>query len=217
MIFFTEDFYRRKDALLLFRRAAGKGVLLIQTSTQIIARLADTETPQGVVAVMARRSFSLDDMRFPGVALMVVCDAIQDPGNLGSLIRAADAAGADAVVILDGTCCDAFSPKTIRATAGSIFHIPIIRVSHEALRNYLSEKHISLYVADAHAGVSVFQADLTRPLAIAFGNEARGVSDTLRHYAEVSMSVPIYGRAESLNVAMAASVCLYEAARQRNK
>jgi TrmH family RNA methyltransferase len=212
-VFFTDEFSAKREGQGLLRQISKRDIDPVETSVSILSKLADTETPQGIVAVVSYKAIGLDEIVFKGAPFLVVCDGIQDPGNLGTIIRASDAAGADAVVILPGTC-DAFMQKTIRATAGSLFNVPIVYSEPEALFNYLDSKSIALYAADVHAQVSIYESDLKQPVAIAFGNEAHGVSEVLLKRAK-GLKVPIVGKAESLNVAMAASVCLYEVVRQR--
>jgi TrmH family RNA methyltransferase len=218
-VFFTDKFSNKKEGQRLLRQIVARAGhqmpkdFFIQVSEQVLYRLADTETPQGIAAAAAYKTFSLEEITFREIPFLVVCDGIQDPGNIGAIIRASDAAGADAVINLPGTC-DAFIPKAIRATAGSLFNIPIVYSEQESFFNYLDIKNITLYAADIHARVSVYDADFRSPLAIAFGNEAHGVSEALLKRAK-GLKIPIIGKAESLNVAMAASVCLYEIVRQR--
>jgi TrmH family RNA methyltransferase len=219
-VFSTEDFSANREGQRLLRKIGSrvKGQIskdiFIQASEQILHKLTDTETPQGIAAVVSYKTISLEGIKFKGIPFMVVCDGIQDPGNLGTIIRVSDAAGADAVVILAETC-NAFMPKAIRATAGSIFNIQIVYSEAEVLLEYLNSRDIALYAADVRAEVSIYESDLKHPLAVAFGNEAHGVSHALLKRAKGLIKVPIIGRAESLNVAMAASVCLYEVVRQR--
>lgn len=212
-LFFTEEFSAKREGQRLLRQLSKKEVQIIETSQHILSKLADTETPQGIVAVISYRTTGLDGMSFRGAPFLVVCDGIQDPGNLGTIIRASDASGADAVIILPSTC-DAFMSKTIRATAGSLFNIPTIYSEPEILFDYLDSKNIALYATDVHAQVSIYESDFKSPIAIVFGNEAHGVSELLLKRAR-GLKIPIVGKAESLNVAMAASICLYEVVRQR--
>ncbi|MDO9288788.1 MAG: RNA methyltransferase, partial [Thermodesulfovibrionales bacterium] len=149
------------------------------------------------------------------IPLIVIVEGVQEPGNLGTIIRTADAAGADAVIILEGTC-DAFSQKTIRATAGSIFNIPIVYAETDKLLEWLKAKKISLAATSLDAKKSIFNTDLKKPLAFVFGNEAHGVSAEIKKNADVILKIPIFGKAESLNVSASAAICLYEAVRQRS-
>lgn len=212
-IFFTERFTAKKEGQRLIRQIGSRGKDIFQVSEQVLRKLADTETPQGIAAVVSYKAIDLDEIDFKAAPFLVVCDGIQDPGNLGTIIRASDASGADAVIVLPGTC-DAFMSKTIRATAGSLFNIPTIYSKPEILLDCLDSKNIALYATDVHAQVSIYESDFKSPIAIVFGNEAHGVSELLLKRAR-GVKIPIAGKAESLNVAMAASICLYEVVRQR--
>jgi TrmH family RNA methyltransferase len=216
-VFHTGKFMRKEEGKRLLDQLSlmqSPPEMLVEVTDEIISRISDTESSQGIVALAVHHPCSFRDLVVQGELLIVACDGIQDPGNLGTIIRVADAAGADAVVILPGTC-DPFSPKTVRATAGSIFNIPIIVSGHSEFLDYLALKVLDLIVTDVRARRSLYESDLRRPLAFVFGNEARGVSETVGSKAAESVRIPIPGKAESLNVAIAAAVCLYETVRQR--
>lgn len=211
-VFFTETFRSKNEDFLA--RLATKASELIEASEHVLSKVTDTKTPQGIGVLVKYQGRSLSELS-PGPDLfVVVCDGIQDPGNLGTIIRTSDAVGADAVILLPGTC-DPFTPKGIRATAGSIFNLPILFSEPEALVAWLREKSAGLIVSDMRAQTTIYEADMRRSLALVFGNEAEGVSGYLRRRADVTVSIPILGKAESLNVATSAAVCLYEAVRQR--
>lgn len=211
-VFFTEE-YRAKHGDLI-GRISKKGAELTETAGHILLKLSDTETPQGIIALVHYKPLQLDKVKLKTKPLLVVCDGIQDPGNLGTIIRTSDAAGADAVIILPGTC-DAFMPKAIRATAGSVFNIPVVHSETSRLIEWLRDKRLSLFVTDAKASKTIYEADLNRPLALVFGSEAHGTGEKLKDAAGMLLNIPIPGKAESLNVAISAAVCLYEAFRQR--
>ncbi len=211
-VLFTESFKSKNEKFL--RQLSRKAPDLIETTDDILSRLSDTETPQGVVAIASYKPFQFRELKLKTIPLIVVADGIQDPGNLGSIIRTSDAAGADAVIMLQGTC-DAFMPKVIRSTAGSIFNIPIVYSNGDDLIKWLKEKQIGLFVMDIIASKTIYEADFIMPLAFVFGNEAHGTSEGIKHKATAILNIPILGRAESLNVASSAAICLYEAVRQR--
>ncbi len=213
-IFFTPEFAHGKDGQSLLRLVDKSDAHFIETTENILSRLSDTESPQGIVAAVSYKRIGLKEIVFRGTPFLVICDEIQDPGNLGTIIRTSDAAGADAVIIMPNTC-DPFMPKALRSTAGSIFNVPVVYSDMSELSGYCETRGIDLYVADMRSNLSVYDADLKKPLAVVFGNEARGASETLRKKAKQSIMIPIVGKAESLNVAMAASICLYETVRQR--
>src|SRR5690554_635742 len=173
---------------------------------------------QGVVAVVDEVGVSLDDVLALKPRLVAVMSNVRDPGNAGTVIRAADAAGADAV-ILAGDCVDPSNPKVVRATAGSLFHIPVVR-SLPLLDAVVELQGAGLRVlaADGAGDVTLGEAGaddaaLAAPTAWVLGNEAWGLSEEERSLMDAVVKIPIYGQAESLNLATAASVCLYASAR----
>jgi TrmH family RNA methyltransferase len=213
-VFFTDSFSARREGGEMLKTLAKTNRSMFQVGPRLLNKIADTETPQGVVAVVTYSSLALDQLRLDDPPLIAVADGIQDPGNLGTIIRTSDAAGADGVLLLPGTC-DPFMSKTVRATAGSIFNIPVVHTDRPDLLEWISEKRIHLAVTAADAPKSVFDVDLDVPVAFVFGNEARGVSERLRKAADLVVKIPIHGKTESLNVATSAAICLYEAVRQR--
>jgi TrmH family RNA methyltransferase len=213
-VFVSATFLDGEGNQELLRRLAKAAQHIFEVTDRILGKITDTEAPQGIAAVVSFRKATLDALGFSSEPFLVIADSIQDPGNLGSIIRTADAAGADAVVLLPGTC-DAFMPKVIRATSGSIFTIPVVYTELDGLMEWLQDKKIPLAVTAAEAGKDIFAADLSGPVAVVFGNEARGVGSKLKQAAGITLRIPIFGRAESLNVAASAAVCLYEIVRQR--
>lgn len=212
--FFTDEFSEKKEGQRLLRLISGQTDEIYNIKDHILDKLADTETPQGILATASCKPKKLDEIMFGESPFIVIVDGVQEPGNLGAIIRTSDAAGADAVIILKGTC-DPFMQKAIRATAGSIFNIQIVNSETEALLKWITLNKINLIVTAADAGKSIFEKDLKGALAFVFGNEARGVSAQMRKKADLILRIPILGKAESLNVAVSASICLYEAVRQR--
>ncbi len=178
-----------------------------------LAALSDSVSPAGVVALCRHIDAPLGHVVAVAPRLLVICADVRDPGNAGTVIRTADAAGADAVV-LAGQSVDAYNPKTVRATVGSLFHLPFA-VEPDAAAAVRAAQHRGLTVlaADGEGDVDLFDADLDGPTAWLFGNEARGLPDDLTALADRRVAIPIHGRAESLNLATAAAVCLYASAR----
>jgi len=213
-VFFTSAFQTIMETRGLLRNLAKKTGEIFEIADHIIGRLTDTETPRGIVAVVSYQPLPIEKLHLGGRDVFTVIDGIQDPGNLGTIIRTADAAGAEAVVILPGTS-DVFTPKAIRSTAGSIFNIPIVYTDTAGLISWLGDRKIKLLVTAVDAEKSIYEADLKGPLAMVFGNEAHGACATLKKAADLLLNIPIYGKAESLNVAASAAICLYEVVRQR--
>ncbi|MGV8881941.1 MAG: TrmH family RNA methyltransferase [Rhodoglobus sp.] len=182
---------------------------------QVLDAMADTVTPQGIVAVARQFPTSVKDILASGPRLIAILEEVRDPGNAGTIIRAADAAGADAV-IFTGRSVDLYNPKVVRATTGSLFHVPVA-VGNElaSVLQRVSEAGLTILAADIK-GTDLLEARtsgvLDAPTAWLFGNEARGLTDEDLTLADRAITVPIYGHAESMNLATAASVCLYESA-----
>ncbi|HVE64787.1 MAG TPA: RNA methyltransferase [Mycobacteriales bacterium] len=210
-LFVTEDAARRLPALLGRARAAGVPVHV--TSGAVMDQLTQTVTPQGLVGVARFRDVALEAVGRGGPRLVAVLAQVRDPGNAGTVLRSADAAGVDAVVLTDSSV-DAYNPKCTRASAGSIFHVPFV-VGAPAADTVaaLREAGMRVLAATAHAETTLDEADLAGPTAWVFGSEAHGVSDDVLSICDAAVKVPIYGRAESLNLATAAALCLYASAR----
>ncbi len=198
------------------REAATAAQLDVHYATEgVIESMADTVTPQGVVAVARQAPTSVRDVFAAGPQLIAICEQVRDPGNLGTIIRACDAAGADAVV-LTGRTVDPYHPKVVRATTGSLFHLPVsVGGDLAAVAERAHGAGLQILAADV-SGDDLLAARaegvLDRPTAWLFGNEARGLEPADIALADRSLRLPIFGLAESLNLATAASVCLYESA-----
>jgi TrmH family RNA methyltransferase len=198
--------------------AVDAGVDVEFVTEHVLETMADTVTPQGIVAVCHQFPTSIRDILRPapdGPRLVAILEEVRDPGNAGTIIRAADAAGADGV-ILSGRSVDLYNPKVVRATTGSIFHLPIaVGVELSAVVERARAAGLQVLAADIK-GEDLLAARrsgiLAHPTAWLFGNEARGLTDEQLALADRVVTVPLYGRAESMNLATAAAVCLYESA-----
>ncbi|MEG9226112.1 TrmH family RNA methyltransferase [Aeromicrobium sp. Sec7.5] len=181
---------------------------------EIVAEVADAVAPQGMVARCRTVVRSLADLDLAGARLVVVCADVRDPGNAGAVIRCADAVGADAV-LLAGDCVDPLGPKVVRSTVGSLFHLPVV-VERDVPVAIAAVRAAGLQVlaADGGGDLGLYDPDLdlAAPSAWLLGNEAWGLPPDRRSLADKVVSIPIYGRAESLNLATAAAVCLYASA-----
>jgi TrmH family RNA methyltransferase len=208
----TERAMARHAGLVNTARQRGAQVTLV--TEQVLSALAATTTPQGLAAVMASVLRPLEELPV-SPRLVCVLAEVRDPGNAGTVLRAADAFGADAVVTTGGSV-DLESPKAVRAAAGSLFHLPVLAgVAWPDLRRALRERGLRLVGADPHAPATLDQAPLGEPVALVFGNEAHGLPAEVAADLDLVVRVPLAGRAESLNLAAAAAVLLYEATRER--
>jgi RNA methyltransferase, TrmH family len=189
-------------------RARQAGIPIEQVSERVMERLTSTVTPQGVVGVAPFVDVSIDQLISPGA--VAILHEVRDPGNAGTILRSADAAGASGVVFA-GSSVDAYNPKAVRASAGSIFHVPVARdVGTEDAMTSLRAKGFALIAMDMHGDEDLFEAELPRSSAFVFGNEAHGLPSEVLDAADRRVRVPHSGRAESLNLAAAATVCLFE-------
>ncbi len=181
----------------------------------VLDTMADTVTPQGIIAVCRQFPTSVKDILSSEPRLIAILEEVRDPGNAGTIIRAADSAGADAV-ILTGRSVDVYNPKVVRATTGSLFHLPVAAGAElESVVERVKSIGMQVIAADIKGGDLLAARNsgaLAGPTAWLFGNEARGLTDEHYALADQVISVPIYGHAESMNLATAASVCLYESA-----
>jgi RNA methyltransferase, TrmH family len=195
-------------------RAREAGVPVTEVSDEVVRALTSTVTPQGLVAVASFVDVPIEELP-EGLDLAAVLFSVRDPGNAGTILRSADAAGAGAVVFSEGSV-DVYNPKVVRSSAGSLFHLPVVRDAEigEAVGG-LRDRGLAVYAASASGGASLYDPDLRRPVAFVFGNEAWGLPDEVAALADATVRVPIPGGAESLNLATAAGVVLFEAVRQR--
>jgi TrmH family RNA methyltransferase len=176
-----------------------------------LLRLAsDTPTPQGLLAVLRRAELPLP----AALDFFILLDGLRDPGNLGTILRCASAAGAQAVGLTPGSV-DVFSPKVMRAGMGAHFHLPVVELDWETITRIVDQHHLRVFLATSSQGASCFEQDLTQPLALIIGGEADGASQEAYRLAHATLRIPMPGRAESLNAASAAAVLMFEVVRQR--
>ena len=186
-----------------------RGVAVRETGERELAALADTETPQGILAVAPIPSAGVDALRMdgPDPAVVLVLDAVQDPGNFGTLARTAEALGAAGLVALPGTV-DPWNPKSVRASMGSTFRLPVVEAGWDELAPFLRRNGAETLAAVV--GGAPLEDDRPRRAALVLGNEGAGVGDETRARADRAVGIPLRGRAESLNVAAAGAILLHE-------
>lgn len=196
----------------IVQAAANAGLTVRDTSADVLRVMCDTGTPQGLLAVCRPVDVGLEPVLSRGPSLLVVLTNVRDPGNAGTVIRGADAAGADAVLVSTDSV-DVYNPKVVRSAVGSHFHLPLVLgLEVSELLHRLREAGIRTLAADGTASVGLYEADLRSRHAWVMGNEAWGLSPDLLDVCDEAVAVPLYGKAESLNLAMAATVCLYTSA-----
>ncbi|HET9691997.1 MAG TPA: RNA methyltransferase [Acidimicrobiales bacterium] len=199
--------------LAVAARAADRGSRVFELAPQALERAIGTVTPQPVVAVVPFVDRALAAIGRP--QLVVVCVDVRDPGNAGTVLRSAAAAGADAVVVCDGAV-DPYNPKAVRASAGALFHVPVVVAGPPAAAlAELGALGLARLGTVARGGADYTTVDLAAPTALVLGNEAQGLPGGLDDHLDGTVTIPMPGRAESLNVGMTAAVLCFEAARQR--
>lgn len=187
---------------------------LFKVSQDIFETISDTVTPQGVMAVIKKKFFELGD-NIKENFLVVALDKIKDPGNMGTMIRTADAGGADAIIMNKG-CVDVYNPKVVRSTMGSIFHLPLIEAEDmiDVLRN-LKERGGQIVTTHLKAKKYYYEVDFKKPTVFVMGKEDEGVSEEIVDMSDDVVRIPMPGSAESLNVSVAEGIILFEAVKQR--
>jgi TrmH family RNA methyltransferase len=204
------------ENLPVVKALEAQGTPCYKISRQQFEELSGVETPQGVLAVVREFGFAFRDLLKADKTLIVYCLGVQDPGNLGTIIRSADAFGATGVIVSKGTV-DLYNPKVVRSSMGSLFHLPIITTEDDgATIKYLKEHKVKIVAADGSAKQDVAAVSLKGAVALLLGNEGAGLIKSIIEIADEAARIPMVGRAESLNVGMATSVLLYEALRQRS-
>ena len=215
----TERALAAERAAVLAEQLRQRGVPVSCVTPRAFAACAETDAPQGILLLLQRpprRALTNLVHAEEKAPFYLALDRVQDPGNVGMILRTADAAGAAGVILLRG-CADVYSSKVVRATMGSLFYVPFISgVDDEELLSFAQERELYLYAAACDTdAVTHFAVDLRRPTIVVLGNEANGVSERLLGACQ-HLYVPMCGQAESLNVASAATAILYESMRQRN-
>jgi TrmH family RNA methyltransferase len=211
MVLYTETLGSRGMDLVRHFETGGAEVLPV--ADHVLQGISDTRTSQGILAVLPIPPLNLPQH----LDFIMIVDQVRDPGNLGTILRTADAAGVQAVFLPPGAV-DPYAPKVVRAAMGAHFHLPIAGLPWKAIRGHLAPAAAALqvFLAAAHEGLLYTQADFRAPLALIVGGEAEGVSDVARDLAHNRVYIPMPGGSESLNVAVAAGVLLFEIVRQRD-
>ncbi len=210
-VFFAESARARADRLL---PQIGAHVEILLLPEDVFASAVSTGTPQGVAALVRVKAFDLNDVLAGESPLVICCAGIQDPGNLGTIIRSAEAFGAAGVIIGDKTVSP-YNPKVVRASAGSIFRLPLVRAATADVLKELRSRSVKLLATSSHKGTPLPDVDLTGPAAVFIGSEGSGLPREVMSAIDESILIPHSEKVESLNAGIAAAIVLYEASRQR--
>ena len=212
-VYASESFAKKNKEFL--ERLQAPVELLTDT---VFAYVSDTKTPQGILAIVKRLSYTMNDLmqvKDQKAPHLIVLDNLQDPGNLGTIFRTAEAAGVTGI-LLSKDCVDVYNPKVIRSTMGAVFRVPFVYVEDlKAALLQLKDHGVHLYAAHLKGQNSYDQEDYTESTGFLIGNEAQGLSDEIASLADTYVKIPMAGSVESLNAAIASSVLMFEVARQR--
>lgn len=178
-------------------------------------KLADTKTPQGIVAVVRKKKFALSKDFLKETSLLLCLDNIRDPGNLGTIIRTADAAGVDGVLLSNG-CVELYNPKVIRSTMGSVFHLPVIEnLDFSEVISDVKKEGFKIIISEVHEGKDYTKVNYPEKICLIIGSETSGISERILNLADEMVRIPVFGKAESLNASVAAGILLYEMVRNK--
>ncbi len=192
----------------------GRAVEIVPVSPNVYERIAYRGGTEGIVAIVEERKIGLRDLKLSDTPLIVVLESVEKPGNLGAVLRSADAAGADAVIVCD-PLTDLYNPNLIRSAIGAVFTVPCVACSTEECIAFFKEKGISILTAQLQDSKLYYDTPMTGPTAIVMGTEATGLSDLWRKAADAHIRIPMLGHLDSLNVSVSAAILLFEAVRQR--
>ena len=208
-VFINEDFERKTEYVEFLEILKSKNINTYKTTNKIFNELVDTESTQGILAVVKFNQRTIQENLKDEHRFVVILDRIQDPGNMGTIIRTADAAGVDAIIALKG-CVDIYNPKVIRSTMGSIFDMNIIHATQEEAVRLLKLKNFDIVSSYLDTDNYYDKVEYNYKTALVIGNEAYGINDELVSKSDVLVKIPIYGKAESLNAAISSAILMYE-------
>lgn len=208
-VFINEDFENKEDHQELLYQLEQKNIKIYKTTNKLFLEMVDTENTQGILGVLKYKERDMvnninDDDKF-----VLILDRIQDPGNMGTIIRTADSAGVDGIILLKG-CVDIYNPKVIRSTMGSIFNMNIINTTQEEAVDVLKKQGFSIVSSYLQTDNYYHQTTYDGKIALVIGNEANGINEQLISESDKLIKIPIYGDAESLNAAISAAILMYE-------
>jgi TrmH family RNA methyltransferase len=213
-IYFCPRFFNKGNENDLILEARKKGAGLCEVNEGVFNKIAYGDRREGLIAVAGQPKLSLDSLKLKAHPLLVVLEHIEKPGNLGAVIRSADAAGAQAVIAADAAC-DIYNPNVLRSSVGAVFSLPVIKALSRELIPWLKARRIKIVSTSVEAKLSYSAVDFRGAFAIILGSEEKGLTRLWKKEADFQVSIPMAGYADSLNVSAAAAILLFEAVRQR--
>ncbi len=205
----SQAMLERESAKPLLRRLAEQGARVVTTNERVLGAIARKDNPQTLITAFRQRSAALDDLKVDGARRWVALYEVRDPGNLGTILRTADATGVDGVILI-GTCCDPFSPETVRASMGSVFAVPFIETSTESFWAWVGASDAQVTAASMRGAVSTEAHSYSERAVILMGNEQAGLPEAMEARCDQLVRLPMQGRADSLNLACASAVMMYD-------
>lgn len=207
---FGEEFALTEVGMRIFQQLQARKIAVYTVEEKLFGDISETQTPQGAMAIVKKPVSHLDEIMKREMLRFVLLDEVRDPGNLGTIVRTADACNLDAVLLLKG-CVDIYNGKSVRSTMGSLFHIPVIQnLDTQELLKRLKDSGVATIGADPHSKGSVIDLKSMDKCAIVIGNESKGMGDGIKEQLEYRVSIPMPGKAESLNAGIAAAIMMYE-------
>lgn len=217
-IFICPELYLGSNEQSLIDRLHKRGTQVFTCTKPVFEKISYRDRPDGLLGIAPQRHLSLDDfnqlLANKTAPFLVVAEAIEKPGNLGTILRSSDAVGIDGLIVCD-RCTDIHNPNVVRASVGTLFTVPVAETKGDETLRWLKEKQIAIVAATPSAKAEFTDVDLRGPIAIAVGTEQLGLSERWMKEADIQVRIPMCGVADSLNVAMATTLLLYEALRQR--
>lgn len=217
-IFVCPELFLGSNEPALIERVQSRGATLYRCNKAVFQKISYRDRPDGLIAVAPQQHRNLSDLdafvRSESSPFFVIAEAIEKPGNLGTILRSSDAVGLSGLIVCD-RCTDIHNPNVVRASVGTLFTVPVVEASNEETLRWLREKSVLILAATPSASNEYTQVDMRGPLAIAVGTEQLGLSDFWMDQADIRVKIPMCGVADSLNVAMATTLLMYEALRQR--
>ncbi len=210
-LFICPELFLGSNENALIDQVAGE---VLECSPPVFQKLSYRDRPDGLVAIAHQKKLRLDEIHMAANPFFVIAESIEKPGNLGTILRSCDAVKVDGVIVCD-RCTDIYNPNVVRASVGTLFTIPVVEAEGEEMLQWLKKHQIKIVAATPAAKMDYTEADFTGPVAIAVGTEQLGLSQRLLEAAEIQVSIPMMGVADSLNVASATTILLYEVLRQR--
>lgn len=217
-LFICPPLFLGENETTLIEKIAFTGAHIITCSDKVFHKMSYRDRPDGLIAIALQHHLNLDDLEKKLIhkksPFLVIAEAIEKPGNLGTILRSSDAVGLDALIVCD-RCTDIHNPNVVRASVGTLFTVPVIEAKGQETLQWLKDRKIKILAATPQADLEYTEVDMKGPLAIAVGTEQLGLSQLWMRQAELQVKIPMHGVADSLNVAMATTLLLYEALRQR--